>query len=439
MTRDLRRRALESHKTVSKKAALRVGTSAVNSRTQSRNASRHASDEEDGNLTDDDSTTWSVNSIDDMLDAQEPHEVSDTWAQELYNRIEEIIDRKRSSAEGREHTLIAYNHYLMARYCYDQIEGKISEIYPALCKSIRPGTGEREACLALRAIGLTIITCPSDDVFEDIFRSLKKSYQRSEHVTVKAAAIRAIAASAVYGGASDSEVSHIMNEFIEIVESDGNTVDAPDSIEVVTAACEEWGNLATLVDNLENESIAAMDAFVEQLDSSSTLVRIAAGENIALIYEKSYSQRDLNDPEPTESEKVDEYGFPLDVSQAKRYDPFPQKSQLEHTLSELSKASSKSISKKDRKTLHATFGDVLATVKYPVRGPKYSTAIDENGRLFGSRMFVRIHKNGVMKIDKWWKLHRLQALRRVLGGGFMTHYQRNEVVLQSLPTLVTRI
>lgn len=61
MTRDLRRRVLESHKTVSKKAASRIGsrtTSTVNSRTQSRNVSRHASDEEDGNLSDDDSTTW---------------------------------------------------------------------------------------------------------------------------------------------------------------------------------------------------------------------------------------------------------------------------------------------------------------------------------------------------------------------------------------------
>lgn len=385
-----------------------------------------------------------------MLDAQEPHEVSDTWAQDLHNRIEEIIDRKRSSAEGREHTLMAYNHYLMARYCYDEIEGKISELYPALCKSIKAGTGEKEACLALRgmratsytiwnlsnfvaAIGLTAITCPSDDVYEDVFRTLKKAYHRSQHVTVKAAAIRAIAALAVYGGASDSEISDIMNEFLEIIESDGNLVDAPDSVEVVTAACEEWGNLATLVDDLEEESEAAMEAFVEQLESSSTSVRIAAGENIALIYEKSYTQRDSNDPEPTEDEKVDEYGFPLDVSKAKRYEPFRQKSQLEHTLSELAKASSKSISKKDRKTLHATFGDVLATVKYPVRGPKYSNVIDEKGHLLGSRMFVRIHKTGVMKIDTWWKLHRLQALRRVLGGGFMTHYQTNEVVLQSLP------
>lgn len=225
-----------------------------------------------------------------------------------------------------------------------------------------------------------------------------------------------------------------MDEFLEIVESDGNSVDAPDSPEVVTAACEEWGSLATFVDDLEEKSEAAMEAFVDQLESSSTSVQIAAGENIAIIYEKSYSPRGSDDPEASESEKADEYGFPLDASQIKRYEPWRQRHQLEHTLGELAKASSKSISKKDRKTLHATFGDVLATIKYPVRGPRYSTVIEKKtGRLLGSRMFVRIHKSGVMKIDTWWKLHRLQSLRRVLGGGFLTHYQHNEVVLQSLP------
>ncbi|KAF7896429.1 hypothetical protein EAF00_006443 [Botryotinia globosa] len=438
MTRDLRRRVLESRKTVSKKAASRVGSksaSTVNSKTNSRNVSRHGSDEEDGNMSDDDNTTWSANSVDDMLDAPEPQEASDVWDQELNDRIEEIVDRKRSSEEGRERALMTYNHYLMIRYCYDEIEGKVAELYPALCKSIKADTGVKEACLALRAISLSVITCPSDHVYEDIFRSLKQAYQRSEHVTVKVAAIRAIAALATYGGASETEITDIMDEFLEIVESDGNSVDAPDSPEVVTAACEEWGSLATFVDDLEEKSEAAMEAFVDQLESSSTSVQIAAGENIAIIYEKSYTPRESDDPEAS---GVDEHGFPLDVSQVKRYEPWRQRHQLEHTLGELAKASSKYISKKDRKTLHATFGDVLATVKYPVRGPRYSTAIDQNGHLLGSRMFVRIHKSGVMKIDKWWKLHRLQSLRRVLGGGFMTHYQHNEVVLQSLPALITK-
>ena len=84
--------------------------------------------------------------------------------------------------------------------------------------------------------------------------------------------------------------------------------------------------------------------------------------------------------------------------------------------------------------MHANFADILNTVEQPSRGPRYQKAIDqETGRRYGSRMSIRIHKTGSMKIDKWWKLHRLQALRRILGGGFVVHYEHNEVVFESLP------
>jgi hypothetical protein len=56
---DLRRQALESGKTVSKKAQTRMSSrtsSVVNSRTNSRTQSRHGSDDEDGNMSD--STNW---------------------------------------------------------------------------------------------------------------------------------------------------------------------------------------------------------------------------------------------------------------------------------------------------------------------------------------------------------------------------------------------
>ncbi len=55
---DLRRQALESGKTVSKKAKLRSSrtSSAANSRTTSQAGSRHGSDDEEGDLSD--STNW---------------------------------------------------------------------------------------------------------------------------------------------------------------------------------------------------------------------------------------------------------------------------------------------------------------------------------------------------------------------------------------------
>jgi hypothetical protein len=67
--RDLRRQALESHKTVSRKARSRnisavsskvnsAVNSAANSRANSRNPSRHGSDDEDNDLSDGSGTAW---------------------------------------------------------------------------------------------------------------------------------------------------------------------------------------------------------------------------------------------------------------------------------------------------------------------------------------------------------------------------------------------
>jgi hypothetical protein len=56
---DLRRQALESGKTVSRKAQPKMSSrasSAAGSHTNSNNASRHASDDEEGNLSD--GTNW---------------------------------------------------------------------------------------------------------------------------------------------------------------------------------------------------------------------------------------------------------------------------------------------------------------------------------------------------------------------------------------------
>lgn len=276
---------------------------------------------------------------------------------------------------------------------------------------------------------------PSESVYDAIFKALKDTYTDSESHAVKAVAIHALSAAAVFGGAGDTEIEEIMDDFLEIIESDGTSIDAEDSAEVVTAACEAWGFLATNIDDLEDKTEAAMDAFVEQLDSSTATVQVAAGENIALLFEKSHTEREADD-DPV-SDEEDEDGMPIDTSFVKRYDVYRQKNQLEHKLSTLAKESSKRVSKHDRKILHASFSDILNTVEHPSHGPAYSKAINQETNLrYGSRMVIRIHKTGTMLIDKWWKLHRLQALRRFLGAGFVVHYTDNEVVFDVLPIMI---
>ena len=224
--------------------------------------------------------------------------------------------------------------------------------------------------------------------------------------------------------------------FLEIIESDGASIDARDEGNVVVAALEGWGLLATDIEDLEEETETAIEAFVEQLESSDAGVQIAAGENIALLYEKSFTERE--EDEEIEDDAEDEYhpehtkgGEKL----VRRYQVYRNQPKLLQTLDELATVSTRRISKKDRKTLHSSFTDIRNSVEKPSRGPGYSTAIDqESGRAYGAgRMKVRINRNLEVRIDKWWKLLRLNALRRTLQGGFAYHYEQNEIVSSSLP------
>ena len=237
-----------------------------------------------------------------------------------------------------------------------------------------------------------------------------------------------------------------MELLLEIITSDGHTISAPDEPDPVVAALEEWGFLCTLIDDISAQSEDSIEAFAEQLTSSYAAVQIAAGENIALLYEKSfqtldaeggdspgdYSENDiLSDPDETP-------GVPKLL---RLYPAYRRTDQLLHTLNSLSRNNNLSvhqISKTDRKALKTNFSDIANSISFPHRGPKYSNAIDdESGRRYGSRMIVRIHKTGVMRIDRWWKLLRLQSLKRVLQSGFVRHYERNGVVFETLPIMMT--
>jgi hypothetical protein len=223
--------------------------------------------------------------------------------------------------------------------------------------------------------------------------------------------------------------------FVEIIESDGASVEAHDEGNVVIAALEQWGLLATEIDDLEEETETAVEAFVDQLESADAGVQIAAGENIALLYEKSYTLQE-EDEDVSEGDDPDDPEAVKDGDRmVKRYQVYRRQDQLLHTLEELAKVSTRRISKKDRKTLHSSFADIRNSVEKPTRGPGYSTALDqETGRAYGGgRMKVRINKNVEVKIDKWWKLLRLNALRRTLQGGLIYHYDQNDVVSTALP------
>ncbi|KAG9757660.1 IFRD-domain-containing protein, partial [Aureobasidium melanogenum] len=441
---DLRKQVLlESGKTVSKKAkAKQAMGSAASSKQNSPNASgagsrvasRQASDDEADYS--DSTTQFSVNSFDELrpedIDAPE-----DAWVAQLNERMEHLIERKRSSVQGREESLSVLSHLLMAHYAQRHVRPKLNELVPALVKCAKGGQSDNETALSLKALSLLIITQPSDSIYDAMIRPLKGIISSSESSSVMVAAIHTLGIATFYGGVGLDETQEIMDFYLEIIESDGHSVEAGDDGNVVAAALQEWGFLATQFEGMEDTSEEPMEAFVEQLESSDASVVIAAGENIALLFEKSWSELEEDEePEHEGDEDDEEEPDPTAKGMVKRYTVWRQEHQLKHTLSALAQAHGKRISRKDKKELHSSFADILNTVEHPTRGPRYSNAIDQyTNKAYGSRMVVHIGKNS-MSIDKWWKLHRLQSLRRTLQGGFIVHYEDNQVVFDSLPVML---
>lgn len=92
----------------------------------------------------------STNSVDDFLNGDDAELAPDAWKANLHERIEQIVDRKRSSTEGRAESLNGFAHILMARFAKDDVESRVSELVPSILKSIRAETTERETVNALK-------------------------------------------------------------------------------------------------------------------------------------------------------------------------------------------------------------------------------------------------------------------------------------------------
>lgn len=397
----------------------------------------------------------SVGSLDEMLNGDGIDTTSDAWGAELADRIEEILARKGSTVQGREKCYKIYIHILTNQYSEEEIRAKEDELVAAFLKSIKEEKSENETVLAIKgkyphiitwyhaddsptAIAITLITSPSDQIYEAASTPLKRAISNSTSHAAKKAAIHALGTCAFWGGASDEEILEIMDFFLEIISSDGHTIDAPDEPEPVVAALEEWGFLSTHIDDLSEQSEDVVEAFAEQINSSYPSVQIAAGEDIALLFEKSFKQIVPDEDSVAEYSDSDLIADPDDESEKPKlirlYPAYRRTDQLIHDLSSIANISTHHLSKTDRKALRTNFSDIVNSVEFPTRGPRYQNAIsDETGKRYGSRMVVKINKGGVMKIDKWWKLHRLQGLRRVLQGGFVGHYEKNEVVFETLP------
>ncbi len=377
----------------------------------------------------------SINSIDELLASDDINEqASDIQRQELKDRIEELCERKGSSYKGREDSLAAFVRIITAHHLADELYGRVADLIPALLRSVKAESTERETILALKAIALTIISFQDDINYDGLSAQLKRIISDTQSFPTKTAAIHSLGTCIAFCGAGEEEIMEVLNFLLEIASSDGSSVGATDDADTVVAALQEYGFLTTYIEDLEAESEDAVAAFVDQLDSDNVYVQVAAGENIALLYEKSYTpmeeEDNLSDLEETEdnSSSGDDWSNSDGPKLVKRYEAYHNTYEALAKVQALASLSSRKLNKHEKKRLHQSFASIQITVENPRSGLQTNNA---------SRMTVRIHQEGEMKVDKWWKLMRLNALRRLLQGGFVNHYfEGNKQVLDTLPLIM---
>lgn len=420
---DLRKKIFESGKTVSRKARSRQQSalaSPASSRGASRATSQQASDEDDeSDYEYNESVASSLGNSEDG-DEADPAPPSEA----LHNRIVDLLDQKRDSGQDREKKLTAYTELIRHHPSAEEVESQMGEIIPMLIKGVRGRRTSQGVLQSLKALMTTILSTGAENIHADVYQPLKALIQDSDNddddEAIKVAAIQAMGISVMCGGGSFTAAEEFLEFLLDIIESDGHVIGAGDNGPVVATALTVWGFVASGLDDLEEQSSRALEAFTEQLDSSDVHVQIAAGSNIALLFE-------------TAGEYEVETGQPWNM----RVD----QDRLLRRLNALTRESSKSISKKDRRQLHSSFNSVVTSLTLG-KGPGYSTArrsqsnphtggnrVDFKGdyQEYGYRQKLRINNISIV-IDTWSLSARLGMLKSILGGGLASHYLNNSVV-----------
>lgn len=366
----------------------------------------------------------------------------DVWQSELRDVSDQIIERsrtKRNTTEAREEILVVYTNILRAQYASDEIQSLLADLIPALLKCFRAGSAEGETIYALKALAMTVLTT-GEELFEEVHQPLRSRIQDASSHKAQEAAIHTLGACAFFGGVDMQDVEDLMDFLLDIIETDGESVEAGDNAAVVSAALQEWGLLATMFEDLEGKTDRPLECFENQLDSSDFNVQQAAAENIALIYEQCWTQLE-EDEQPDQEPDQYEYGHFQRKHWKQRYVPYHNNADeysIKAKLADLSRSTARHVSKDKRKTLHQVAKDVLHTIEHPYRGPRFSTAIDEDDiRYMGHRLTIRFggkSSSGTeLVIDRWWKYHRYEAVKRIVAGGFAEHYSKNMVLRNAVP------
>lgn len=293
--------------------------------------------------------------------------------------VEQLTEKRTTTRVSALETLC---HHLSQYMPPDSVdEDFVGNILTCLRKP-----SETEAVLGSRALAVIALIYGGDEerFFQRSKNVLEPLAKSSRSDKVKAAAIRALGMACFVCSVEEENTP----EVVEVLE---RYFDVQVNADVCTASLDAWGLLMSVQDDSIVMSDDHMDRFLPKflnlLHHADVAVRLAAGENIALMYE---SAQHCGITMPCDDEIVELFRV-------------------------MSKESSKKNSKKDRKLQRSAFRDVHSTLANG-ESPHVSFSV----------------KNEMIDIHSWRLVKQFEAIKSCLKTGFLEHIKFNNTVRQIL-------
>ena len=401
----------------------------------SRRASRRKGAGDDEYPDDDSASTTSTSSTSDTTSTADSPDLIN--ANKLHDAIEGLGE-KRSSIR-----LTALNNFialLTAAFVPQLLEPQQETLSHLFLSCLKKGDSA-EAALACHALSLLAVSLPegNDTVWRAAGEALSEAMRnKSKSIAVRAAAARTFTFVRFLLAEHDDECIDTMSELLTLLPASPVAASAGHE-EFETAVLEGWGLLACAVSShlLSSFVVRVMPLFTAYLHSDSVEVRMAVGENIAMLFAAYHEHNTLTDngddgdadgthedaeaasaPPPALLSPVDHH-HRIPQPESPRTTTAQKLSILQSTLthdllpllSSLSTDSSRHRARKDRREQRASFRDVVASVE---TGEQPSVA-------------VTIKKQKVT-LEGWRAVKVWEAIRQVVNGGVSVHVNENELV-----------
>ncbi|CAM0143154.1 unnamed protein product [Umbelopsis sp. WA50703] len=331
-----------------------------------------------------DSSVSTVDSYGSVGDRDDPG--STNWEDDLHQVLEDLTEKRSST---RTEALTKLNQIMSRHFVAAALQSRQKEVLELLKKSLKKGGSADESIQATRGISLTFINhgeisaAEQEELYQDIMPSLRVCALHSENAKVKEQLLETDGADLNLEEIPADEVGNIMAIILRGY-----------GLLFASTYGEGSGTLEDAWDELEK----VVPVFTMFLESGTKDVRVAAGEDIALIFESINIHHNLDDERDPDDP-------------APEYD---EMNELVQALQQLATDSSRRRGKQERKEQRSAFRDIMRTVEE------------------GERPVER-HKFGgkLVTFRGWTKLVELSAFREIIKQGLQHHFAENDL-LQSI-------